>query len=92
MSVKKLAQGAFILTCANVVTRIIGFLYRIFMSNAIGSEGMGLYQLIMPVYMLAWSISSSGITTAVSNLLPRKTENQKETVKKQFFVRFLFHL
>jgi len=38
------------------------------MSNAIGPEGMGLYQLIMPIYALAWSISCSGLTTAISKL------------------------
>ena len=48
MSVKKLAQGAFILTCANVITRFMGFFYRVYMSKTIGAGGMGLYQLIMP--------------------------------------------
>lgn len=85
MSIKKLAQGAFILTCANVITRIIGFLYRIFMSNAIGSEGMGLYQLIMPVYMLAWSISSSGITTAVSKLTAEESGKSRGNSEKILF-------
>lgn len=92
MSVKKLAQGAFILTCANVVTRIIGFLYRIFMSNAIGSEGMGLYQLIMPVYMLAWSISSSGITTAVSKLTAEENGKSKGNSEKTVFCALFISL
>jgi len=33
-----------------------------------GAEGMGLYQLIMPVYALAWSISCAGFNTTVSKL------------------------
>ncbi|MCL2855087.1 MAG: polysaccharide biosynthesis protein [Defluviitaleaceae bacterium] len=66
---KNLVLGALTLTAANIITRLIGFAYRIFMANAIGAEGMGLYQLIMPIYSLAWAISCSGITTTLSRLV-----------------------
>lgn len=56
------------LTAAGVITRILGFVYRIYMSNLMGAEGMGLYQLIMPVYTLAWSIACAGFNTTVSKL------------------------
>ena len=63
---------------ANLTTRFMGFYYRIYMSRAIGNEGMGLYQLIMPIYMLAWSITSSGLTTTVSKL------TAEENAKREF--------
>lgn len=53
MSRKNIITGTLILTCANLITKCMGFFYRVFMSNAIGAEGMGLYQLILPLYMLA---------------------------------------
>jgi len=65
---KRILTGALILTLAGVATRILGFAYRIYMSNLMGAEGMGLYQLIMPVYALAWSISCAGFNTTVSKL------------------------
>ena len=61
-------MGALTLTAAGVITRLLGFVYRIYMSNLMGAEGMGLYQLIMPVYALAWSISCAGFNTTVSKL------------------------
>jgi stage V sporulation protein B len=61
--------GAVILTAASVATRLLGFFYRIFMSNAIGAEGLGLYQMMMLVYNLAWAVSCSGFTTTVSKLV-----------------------
>lgn len=73
---KGILASALILTLASIFTRILGFVYRIYMSNTIGAEGMGLYQLIMPVYALAWSISCSGITTTVSKLVAQ--ENAKK--------------
>ncbi len=63
---KTIIKGALILTLANLITRIMGFVYRIFMSKAIGTGGMGVYQLIMPVYLLVFSLCSSGLATAVS--------------------------
>ncbi len=59
-------KGAFILTAAGFASRIMGFFYRIFLSRAIGAEGLGLYQLIFPVYTMALSLTASGIHTSVS--------------------------
>ncbi|MDR1704511.1 MAG: oligosaccharide flippase family protein, partial [Clostridiales bacterium] len=73
-----IVKGAVILTAAGLITRVLGFAYRIYMSKTIGAEGMGLYQLIMPLYHLAWSISCSGITTTVSKIVAA------ENGKKQF--------
>lgn len=68
MSKKALIMGTLILTIANFITKFMGFFYRVYMANAIGTEGIGLYQLIMPIYMLTWSITSSGFTTTISKL------------------------
>jgi len=68
MKTKSIAKGALILTLAGIITKILGFFYRVYMSNTIGAEGMGLYQLIVPIYLLIWSISSSGISTTISKL------------------------
>jgi len=64
----RILTGALMLTAAGVITRLLGFVYRVYMSNLMGAEGMGLYQLIMPVYALAWSISCAGFNTTVSKL------------------------
>jgi stage V sporulation protein B len=68
MNKKTILSGAIILSIAGIITRLMGFVYRIYMSNVIGAEGMGLYQLVIPVYGLVWSISCSGITTTISKL------------------------
>jgi len=65
---KSIITGALMLTAAGLITRLLGFVYRITMSNTIGAEGMGLYQLIMPIYSLSWSIACSGFTTTISKL------------------------
>ena len=77
MRKKSIIKGAVILTSANLITRIMGFFYRIYMSDTIGSEGIGLYQLVMPIYLLSWSITSSGFSTTVSRLTAAENAKKK---------------
>lgn len=62
-------QGAFVLTITNLITGSLSFIYRIFLTRAIGSEGIGVYQLVLPLYLLFITFVSEGITTAVSKLI-----------------------
>lgn len=68
MSKKHFLKGTFILTCAGLLTRLIGFFYRIFLSHTIGAQGLGIYQLLMPVQGLVMAITTAGIQTAISRL------------------------
>ena len=61
-----LILGTALLTGAGFISRILGFFYRIFLSRVIGANGLGLYQLIFPVFTLCLAISASGIQTAIS--------------------------
>ncbi len=64
-----LLRGTFILTCAGLVSRLMGFFYRIFLNQTIGASGLGLYQLIFPVFGLCLAIAASGIQTAISRFV-----------------------
>jgi stage V sporulation protein B len=68
MSKKNFIEGTLILSTAGLLTRLLGFFYRIFLSQAIGAQGLGIYQLILPVQTLILSVTSSGIQMAISRL------------------------
>lgn len=68
-----LVTGTVILTLTGLISRFIGFFYRIFLSNVFGAEGMGLYQLISPVLALSFSLTVSGIQTAISKYVASET-------------------
>lgn len=60
--------GTLVLTVTGVISQLMGFLYRVFLSRLIGAENMGLYQLLMPIYACALSIVSVGLSVSVSRL------------------------
>ncbi len=61
-------QNAAIMTITSLLLRSIGIFFRIYVSNRVGAEGMGLYQLIVSVYVLVSSFAASGLSTAVTRL------------------------
>ncbi|NMB96121.1 MAG: stage V sporulation protein B [Clostridiaceae bacterium] len=70
---KTFISGAVILMLSGLVVRMVGFVYRVYLSNLIGAEGMGLFQLVVPVYSLIIMTLTSGITVAVSRLTAQET-------------------
>lgn len=89
--------GTVILTLTGFLSRFIGFFYRIFLSRVFGEEGIGLYQLIFPVYALCISFSISGIETALSRTVARKQalgkpDEAKEVLLSGLTVAFFLSL
>lgn len=65
-------RGAFILTVAGMLVKVLGSVSRIFISRVLGGEGVGLYQMAYPIYLLITSISSAGIPVAISILVSER--------------------
>ncbi|HMM22208.1 MAG TPA: polysaccharide biosynthesis protein [Selenomonadales bacterium] len=65
-------KGAFILTAAGIIVKLIGSVNRILLSRLLGGEGIGLYQMAYPIYLLALSVSSAGIPVAISIIVAEK--------------------
>ena len=63
-----LAKGTIILTAAGFLSRILGFFYRIWLSEHLGSELLGIYQMIFPISGVCYTIYASGIQTAISKI------------------------
>lgn len=65
----QIIKGTVILTLTGLISRVLGFLYRIFLSNLIGAEGMGVFQLIFPVLTFCVALSCGGIQITVSRFV-----------------------
>lgn len=69
MSENYFFKGTLLLTGAGILSRIFGFFYRIFLSHSVGAQGIGLYQLVLPVQSLVLAITTAGIQAALSRTI-----------------------
>ncbi|CUO84801.1 polysaccharide biosynthesis protein [Eubacterium sp. am_0171] len=87
-----LMQGA-ILAIAGVITKIIGVVYRIPLTNILGDEGMGFYGYAFEVYALALLLSSLSLPTVVSKLVSaRMAMRQRRNAFRVFVCSLVFSL
>lgn len=75
------ASGALILATAGMVSKLIGAIYRIPLTNILGAEGIGVYQLVFPIYALMLTLSSSAIPTAISRMISERNALKDEAGK-----------
>ena len=87
---RRFLKGALILTVAGVVVKVIGSLNWIFLSWILGGEGIGIYQIAFPLYLLALSISDAGIPVAVSIITAERAALQDyRGAQRVFHLSFL---
>ncbi|MCL1917223.1 MAG: polysaccharide biosynthesis protein [Peptococcaceae bacterium] len=68
----RLIVGAAILFGANLVNKIMGFVYQYLIMHYIGSEAFGLYQMAFPVYMTTLVFTTAGLPLAVAKMVSEK--------------------
>lgn len=62
-------RGALIVSAGGIAAKALGALYRIPLTNNLGGEGMGIYQMVFPFYCLLLTLSATGIPAAVARLV-----------------------
>ena len=61
-----------VMTATSLLLRLFGIVFRIFVSNRVSAEGMGLYQLVFSVYILGATFATGGLITAVTCLVAQR--------------------
>lgn len=78
-------KGTLILTIGGMVVKVIGSLNWIILSRVLGGEGIGLYQMAFPIYLLALSLSSAGVPVAISIITAEKVAVKDYSGAKRVF-------
>lgn len=89
----KFLEGTLILTVSSIVVKVIGSLNWIILSRVLGGEGIGLYQMGFPIYLMAITLSSAGIPVAISIITAEKLAQKDFLGAKRVFnvsLRLLF--
>ncbi|MBQ8685942.1 MAG: polysaccharide biosynthesis protein [Clostridia bacterium] len=80
----KKGKGAFIKGAATIaaggfIAKLIGAFYRIPLTNLIGGRGIGLYQLVYPVYCLLLTVSATGIPSSIAKLTAERIGKRRSS-------------
>lgn len=90
MSKKTIIKGTLILTLTGIATKLLGFYNRIFLTRLIGVKELGIYQLIFPIYMLAFSFCCQGIATSLTKQVSYYIGRKRKKDTKNIFKLALF--
>lgn len=72
---EKFINSVIILLIGGLLTKLLGMFIKIMMSRLIGTEGLGLYMMVLPTFSLFIGIGQFGLPTALSKLVAEKRKN-----------------
>ena len=76
-----LASGTLFMAFCTLVIKVLGFLYKLPLFNALGAFGMGLYQTVFPVFTLLINLAGAGVPSAMTKLIA-SGKNAKTVLEK----------
>ncbi len=96
-TLKKFITNGLILTATSLFLRWIGVMFNTYISNKLGSEGMGIYSLVQSVFGFAVTFACSGINFGATRLISEALANNrgleiKKSIQKCVFYSLCFSL
>ena len=67
-------------TFTGLICRILGFFYRIYLSRTIGAEGLGLYQMVHPLFGICFALCAGSLQTALSQYVAARQSQGKKAL------------
>ena len=80
----KAIKGSFYLGLGAFIAKVIGAIYRIPLLNIITAEGVGLYQMVFPLYCILLDFAGSGAPNAIAKLISSKGKTGIEINSKKY--------
>lgn len=80
---KKFVANGFILTGTTLLLRWLGVVFNTYISNVLGSEGMGVYSLVQSVFGFAVTFACSGINLGTTRLVSEALANNRHLEVKK---------
>lgn len=80
MKKSKFIRSSIILIIGGLITKVLGMIIKIIMTRLIGTEGIGIYMMVSPTYMLLISLCTFGLPVAISKLVAEDKFNNKNII------------
>ena len=78
MKKEKFIVSTLILMIGGFLTKLLGMIIKMVMSRLMGSEGIGLYMLVLPTFTLFIALGQFGLPVALSKLVAEDKKNNKK--------------
>ena len=79
---KSLFKTVILIVIFSAITRLLGFLFRIWLSRTIGAEALGVYQISFSVFMVLLTLVCSGIPLVVSRMTAKHITNGDKNAER----------
>ncbi len=84
-------SGVLVLTIANLITKVVGLIFKIPLTNMLGDEGMGYFNTAYQIYTWLYMISTAGLPVALSLMISeRNAQNKQREIGKLFKMTAVF--
>ncbi|MGL5718507.1 MAG: oligosaccharide flippase family protein [Paraclostridium sp.] len=90
MKIPNLVYSTIVLFISNLIVRVLGFFYKIFLSNNIPEVQLGIYHLVFHFLMICIAITTTGIPTSLSCLIAHKKTSTNNNSSTTYFVSALY--
>ena len=88
---KTILKNTLLLTGTSLLMRTVGITFQVYLTKKIGASGIGLFQLIMSVSMLAATFALSGIRFATTRLVSEELGRSNPGGVKKVIIRCLVY-
>ena len=92
MKKNKFVVATIILIIGGFITKILSMIIKIVMTRLVGTEGIGLYMLVNPTFMLFIAICTLGMPTAISKLVSENKRNNKKLVSSAALIAIVINV
>lgn len=87
MAAPSLAYGTFVLSLASLYNRVLGFAYQVVLVRLVHAEGIGLYNMVYPIYVMVLVLASAGIPVAIAKLVAEELARHNPAAAYRIFRR-----
>lgn len=83
---RTMMKGAFVLTIASFIAKVLSAVYRVPFQNLVGDEGFYVYQQVYPIYGIAMTLALSGLPQFISKIVAEQqgVSAQKKVLQQLF--------
>lgn len=89
-TIKIFIFNTFILLISSVILQVITSFFNIYISNTIGEEAVGVFSLVMSVYMFGITLASAGMNIASTRVIAEELACKNEIGAKKVAKRCVF--